>query len=643
MNFYFSVDSGGPSLVAALVSTALLEYVIFPPRFSWSLARVDEAVSVGLVLVVGVLISLVAGSVVRARHQARRQAEAQAAQLRTILETLVDGLFVTDEEGSTIQQNKAARALLGQDQAPDYASWSAAERVAQLALRDAQGQPLAAAQLPPSRVLRGEVLTGEMAQELWVRTLDGREVVLSVTGAPIRTGQGQMSGAVLLARDVTERRQLERRTQHALDALIQLAHTLVATPVEEATLPGVLARQLAAFTTEALEEERVLLTSRDPETDRLYSLVASGFTPEQEARWRSSVEGTHLGAWCGQAVVTRLEAGEVVCLAAADAPPLPMPRVFGVSQRLLAPLLSEHRLIGVLALGRAEWKPLFTPHEAALLGAVAQFCALVLERERVLQEREEARAHALALSEANRQMDAFVGMVSHELRTPLTSLKLSLQLIQRRLERTTSEPPTGERGLLTLLASLRDFLTPAERQTLRLERLIQDLLDAARIREGTLELRLARTDLNALVQEVVAEQRALTPERVIAVQTLTDQPLLVQMDGDRIRQAVVNYPDQRPEILARDGAGRGWCGAGGRPGARLGARPGAWHPAGGAGVPLGTLSSGAWHPGASWPGGRARAGTLYHQNAHRAASGAGRPEQHARPGHAGLLKVRLKH
>ena len=72
---------GGPSLLAALVGMTLLSYAVFPPQFSWSIARVEEAVGLALGLVVGLLISLVAGHVAR-RSQARQEAETQARALR---------------------------------------------------------------------------------------------------------------------------------------------------------------------------------------------------------------------------------------------------------------------------------------------------------------------------------------------------------------------------------------------------------------------------------------------------------------------------------------------------------------------------------------------------------------------------------
>jgi len=209
---------------------------------------------------------------------------------------------------------------------------------------------------------------------------------------------------------------------------------------------------------------------------------------------------------------------------------------------LLVPMRIGETLVGLLRVdGGVQGAASVGTNQQALLRAVARLGALVLERERLLREREEAQAHVLALEEAHRQMEAFVSMVSHELRTPLTSMKLSLQLIQNRLERSRFETRAGEQALMPIPTSLQDLLAPAERQAMRLERLINDLLVASRLGGNALELQLGRADLRALVQEVVAEQRALLPERVIELQPLPDQPLLVQVDGDRVQQAVVNY------------------------------------------------------------------------------------------------------
>jgi PAS domain S-box-containing protein len=86
---------------------------------------------------------------------------------------------------------------------------------------------LAREEWPVSRVLRGEVLTGEEAVDTLVRRPDGRDVLLSVSGAPIRDARGRIVGGVIVDRDVTERRRLERRTREALEALLEMAQAVV--------------------------------------------------------------------------------------------------------------------------------------------------------------------------------------------------------------------------------------------------------------------------------------------------------------------------------------------------------------------------------------------------------------------------------
>jgi K+-sensing histidine kinase KdpD len=534
----------GPSLVATFVGVLLLEVLIFPPPVSGTPTNVIDAISDGLVLGVGVLISLFAGQVARARHeadQARKASDTRARELETILETITDGVAVVDQAGHILRSNRANLELRRLLTPSTDLERPLGERLARMGMRDEAGHALAPEQVPAFRALGGERLGGASTADVVLRTLEGEDLHLQVSGAPLRTAEGQRVGAVVVSRDVTGRRRLEQRTQHTLAALIQLAHALLGASSEEALLPSILAERLAAFTSEALGEERVMLTTWDPETGLLHPLVAAGFTPEQEARWRAGFAGIPLHAWWGAEVAAQLEAGEVVQIADADAALFQAPNVFDLPRRVLAPLLGEHGLSGFLALGRSASKPPFTPQEEALLLAVAHFCALALERERLLSERETARAHALALHEANRQMDTFLGMVSHELRSPLTSLRLRAQAITRRLERARFETGASERDHQALLTTLQELFAPSERQVALLERLVKELLDTSRIKEGTLDLQLQHADLRELVQEVVEEQRALAPERVIQLETPADQALLVRIDRDLIRQAVTNY------------------------------------------------------------------------------------------------------
>ena len=571
---------GGPSLLATLVGGVLLDFVVFPSRFGWSVATVADVVRVLLVLVVGLLISLVAGHVARAASQARQEAEAQAAQLRTIFETLVDGVFVSDQQGYIIRHNSAARTLLGLDQIPNFTSWSLAERVAQFAVCDAQGRPLALEQAPPSRTLRGEVLTGESAPEMWVRTLDGRKVFLSITGAPTRNRQGQITGAVWLARDVTERRRLELYTQEALDALLAMAEALVQGPeaAEPAgatsvgrPLPGTdsalqaVAQRLAALTRSVLECQHVSMAAVEPGTGALTPITVVGLAPKDEQQWWASWdEHAYLGQHLQPGLVATLQAGEPVLL---DQTQSPLPIWHGPSPKrtsLLVPMRIGETLVGILRLdGGAKEQASRYPNKGAVIRGFARLGALVLEHERLLRERAEAQANELALRETQEQMDTFLAIASHELKTPLTYIKLNLQFTQRslgKLARNDSGMPEELRKKATLL--LQEY-AHTNHQIAQLEQLVNDVLDVSRIRAGRLDLHPESTDLGTIVREAVGEQRQTAPTRTLLLELPAAQPVPVYADAGRLGQVVTNYltnalkysPAEQPVVVGLDVAG----------------------------------------------------------------------------------------
>ncbi|HEX6479698.1 MAG TPA: PAS domain-containing sensor histidine kinase [Ktedonobacteraceae bacterium] len=549
---------GGPSLLATLVGGALLDFVVFPSRFGWSFATATDVIRVVLVLVVGLLISLVAGHVARTASQARQEAEAQAAQLRTIFETLVDGVFVSDQEGHIIQHNSAARTILGLDQIPNFTSWSLAERLAQFATSDAQGRPLTVEQAPPSRNLRGEVLTGEAAQEVWVQTLDGRKVLLSITGAPTRNRQGQITGAVWLARDVTERRRLELYTQEALDALLAMAEVLVQGPkaAELADLSSVqrprtdtdpallaVAQRLATLTRRVLECQYVGMAAVEPGTGALTPITVVGLAPEDEQRWWASWDKhAYLGQYLPPSLVAKLRAGEPVLL---DQTQSPLPIWHGPSPErmsFLVPMQIGETLVGILRMNAgAKEQASRNPNKGAVTIGIARLGALVLEHERLLRERAEAQANELALREAQAQMDTFLAIVSHELKTPLTYIKLNLQLTQRRLEKLVGTDASMPEELGQKATLVLEEFAHTDHQVAQLERLVNDVLDVSRVQAGRLDLHPESTDLGAIVREAVGEQRQAAPTHPLLLELPAAQPVPVYADADRVGQVITNY------------------------------------------------------------------------------------------------------
>jgi signal transduction histidine kinase len=174
-----------------------------------------------------------------------------------------------------------------------------------------------------------------------------------------------------------------------------------------------------------------------------------------------------------------------------------------------------------------------------LLAAVRQGLTL-LENAQVRRTGETARASALALREANRRMEEFLNIASHELKTPLTSLQGNIQLMGRRLNRVHPDQAKAE-DLVPLVLMARALVERSERSLGRLGRLINDLLDTARIRQGRLELRLEPCDLAAVVQAAVDEQRTVDDSCTIRLELLATPPVRVLADADRVGQVVANY------------------------------------------------------------------------------------------------------
>ena len=137
----------------------------------------------------------------------------------------------------------------------------------------------------------------------------------------------------------------------------------------------------------------------------------------------------------------------------------------------------------------------------------------------------ELRQRSRDLEEADRRKDQFLAMLAHELRNPLAVLSLIGQ--QLRL------PGAGDR-----LVWAADVM---ERQTGTMLRLVEDLLDAARVRQGKVNLSREQTDFSAVVVRAVETSRPLVESRKHALEiTLPPQPIWVEGDVMRLGQVVTN-------------------------------------------------------------------------------------------------------
>lgn len=123
--------------------------------------------------------------------------------------------------------------------------------------------------------------------------------------------------------------------------------------------------------------------------------------------------------------------------------------------------------------------------------------------------------------------DQWLAVAGHELRTPLTALIGSLQLANRIGDAATEHEPG------------RRYIRLALDQAKRMTGLINELMDAARLQSGQMELKRADLDLQPLVARVVETARVLTQELTIQLEADAG-PLLARGDAARLEQVLLN-------------------------------------------------------------------------------------------------------
>ena len=468
-------------------------------------------------------------------------------QPEAIIGAVADAIVVYDRSGAIRWVNDAARDLLRRITPPDLQSHAPATIPALLRPRDVRGRELPLNQRVLMRALRGEQLTGASAVD--ISLTGGREdpVYINVSAAPIRDDDGQITGAVCIYRDVTARRRLDERAHSALAALVDLAQAIVQPDIEASlshprsagaesvAATRAILRRLGNLTLEVLGCDRfamVAASSPDERVRPLASLSRAG-TGRREW-WAAAQAGVTLREAMGSLLAERLYAGEYLALDYREPPFNQRPNPFRLATFLVAPMRIGNRVVGALATDYNGAEHTFTDEEIGLTRAVAQLAALVVEREGLHRERQEARSREESLREMNQRMDEFVSVASHELRTPLTTLKLFVDLLNKR-----SHLLTPQRQSIT------PFLDPhmfdlMERQVARLERLVGDLLDSSAIQAGRLALRLRPVDLATIVREV-CDERQLTSQSHRMQCLIPRQSYPVIADSERISQVLTNF------------------------------------------------------------------------------------------------------
>src|SRR4051812_1806179 len=174
-----------------------------------------------------------------------------------------------------------------------------------------------------------------------------------------------------------------------------------------------------------------------------------------------------------------------------------------------------------------------TGGDTSFLQAVANVHAAAISRSEMEQQlrsaeraNSEERARTEQAQQALRQRDEFISVAAHELRTPLTALHLKLQGLERKMRGSDRKEAAQ--------------VTAAVRQTDRLARLIDRLLDVSRISQGRLEMTREEFDLAAMVRQVAEDFREPAEQAQAPLELEVPEALEGCWDRLRLEQVLVN-------------------------------------------------------------------------------------------------------
>ncbi len=205
------------------------------------------------------------------------------------------------------------------------------------------------------------------------------------------------------------------------------------------------------------------------------------------------------------------------------------PAIESTGLMLIQALQARGQTIGVLALKRDTPRGPFTPTEEDVAETLASRGAVALDNAQLYWN----------LREADRQRNEFLSMLAHELRNPLAPIRNSVEILR-------------SEGLNAAdLARSRDMIG---RQVDQLIRLVDDLLDASRITQGKIRLKLQPVDVAVVVEHALEASRPEIEARRHRFHVdVPSAPLHVMGDATRLAQVLTNLINNAAKYTPTEG------------------------------------------------------------------------------------------
>ncbi|HEX7331022.1 MAG TPA: PAS domain S-box protein [Pyrinomonadaceae bacterium] len=466
-------------ILVTLIGYIACHYLFIEPRGQVALTRTVD--------IVGLIAYLFTCSLIIVFGEAARIAHARAHQrhevFRVTLRSIGDAVITTDNEARITYINGIAESLTGWSQ--EDALGQPLERVFRI-VNEATRQPV---DNPALRALREGVVVGLANHTILIKK-DGTDCPIDDSAAPIRNEHGHVSGCVLIFRDVTAQRLIEReKTNQLLTA--QMLASIVETsndPIISKSLDGIIQSWNAAA-------EQLFGYTAEEAIGRHISFV---IPPERLAEEEQIIANLRIGK--------RIEHYETE-------------RVRSNGERVTVSLTIS---------------PI--KDDAGNVIGASKIVRDITERKRL---EDDLRRLAADLSATDRRKNEFLATLAHELRNPLAPMSNMLEVLKR------------ANGDTEIVKRAHDTI---ERQLAQMVRLVDDLLDLNRITHDRLELRRSEVELSSVIQQAVEVARPLIDAAGHKLTVdLPREPIYLNADRARLAQVFGNLLNNSSKYTRSEG------------------------------------------------------------------------------------------
>ncbi len=439
---------------------------------------------------------------------ARREAEDTRNRLTAILEATPDVVATADAGGKLLYLNRTGREMTG--------------------FRDEEVRRHSLSELVPgwaARIVMDEAIPTAMRDGFWRGEIallrrDGQEFPVSKVMIAHRRQSGEVEYLSTINRDISELKRFEEIQTDLSEASRRLSGSLELEQVLAIIPELVVPHHADLCLLDLLEGEqkpelhRKLARHRDPAKQPLVDAMKE-FAPHA-ARVMGAARALQTGEPELTADLTERWLEEV----SQNERHLALLRQLEVRSSLIVPLRSRGRVIGALTLMFAESGRHYRPLDLPLAMDFADRIGLALDNAGLFRRSQDAV----------RTRDEVLRIVAHDLRNPLNAISLSAQRLDQLLSSEAPDQTSTMRHLMVIRRSVQ-----------RSNRLIQDLLDVARLNGGTLSITRGPVDSASLVRQAVELQRPQANEQQIELEgRVSEMPGLIHADRDRLLQVFGN-------------------------------------------------------------------------------------------------------